>query len=186
MRVWPIVVALSCLAASARADQAPKELPKDRVGFDGMFVLPVDTYGEDADAGIGGLVRYERRIGSKLHLTARGGPLFHAASTNGHSLTMLLALVGMRYNLDPDRESGTFFSMAIGMNYVRISAEGEGVKATDAEPELTLDIGGGFQVRRVQVRGSIFFTPHVGASFGGDSVSYLGMAVTIGYDFVVR
>ncbi len=183
--MWPIVVALG-VAGPARADQVAKELPKDRVGFDGMFVLPVDTYGDDADAGIGGLIRYERRMGSKLYLTARGGPLFHAASVDGHSLTMLLALVGMRYNLDPDRESGTFFSMAIGVNYVRISAEGMGVKVSDSEPELTLDIGGGFQVHRVQVRGSIFYTPHVGASFGGDSVSYLGLGITIGYDFVVR
>ncbi len=184
---WPIVVvALLVTASSARADKAPNELPKDRVGFDAMFVLPVDTYGDDADGGIGGLVRYERRMGSKLYLNARGGPLFHAASVDGQGLFMLLALVGMRYNLDPDQASGTFFSMAIGMNYVRISAEGMGVKASDAEPELTLDIGGGFQVSRVQVRGSIFYTPHVGASFGGDSVSYLGMAVTIGYDFVVR
>lgn len=185
MRVWPIVIALS-VAGSARAEPPKKDLPKDRVGFDGLFVLPVDSYGDDADGGIGGLVRYERRMGSKLYLTARGGPLFHAAAVDGHSLFMLIALAGMRYNLDPDQESGTFFSMAVGMNYVRIKAEGMGVEASDAEPELTLDIGGGFQVSRVQVRGSIFYTPHVGASFGGDSVSYLGMAVTIGYDFVVR
>ncbi len=180
MRLWPIVVVGVTSVAHA------EELPKDRVAADAIFVLPVDDYADDADGGFGALIRYERRMGSKLYLAARGGPLFHASATDGHHLTMLLAFAGMRYNLDPDAASGTFFTMAIGVNHVRTSAEGMGVEASDSETELTLDIGGGFQAKRLQVRGSIFYTPHVGASFGGDSVSYLGMAVTLGYDFALR
>jgi len=80
------------------------------------------------------------------------------------SLLMLMALAGMRYDLDPDAANGTFFSMAIGV----------------------LDLGGGFQIGKVQVRGSLFYTPHVGASFGGDAVSFLGLALSLGYDFAVR
>lgn len=148
-----------------------------------MFVLPVDSYGDDADVGIGALARYEFKMGSKLALTARTGPVIHKANLEGHSLFMWVALAGMRYNLDPDQNNGTFFSMALGMNYVRVAFESMGVRASDSEPELTLDIGGGFQVSKVQIRGSIFYTPHVGASFGGDAVSYLGLALTFGYDF---
>jgi hypothetical protein len=151
-----------------------------------MFVAPVDAYGDDADGGIGALIRYEYRAGSKLSLTARSGPLLHVADRDGQSLFMFLALAGMRYNLDPDQETGTFFSMAIGMNIVRVAFESMGVKASDTEAELTLDIGGGFQVSRFQIRGSIFYTPHVGASFGGDAVSYLGLALTFGVDFAVK
>jgi hypothetical protein len=178
---WPIL-----LLAGAPAFADPKPLPKDRVGVDASFVLPVDEYGDEADGGIGALVRYERRLGSQLLLAARGGPLFHAMNVDGHSLTMLLAFAGMRYNLEPDQESSSFFTMAIGVNYVRAGAKGMGVDVSDSEPELTLDIGGGFQVRKVQVRGSIFYTPHVGASFGGNDVSYLGLGLTIGYDVLTR
>ncbi|MBA2540834.1 MAG: hypothetical protein H0V17_14440 [Deltaproteobacteria bacterium] len=184
MRAW--LIALVCaVPAIAHADDT-RPLPKHRWAADAMFVLPVDRYAEDADGGIGALARYEYRIGSKLSLTARGGPLFHLTDRDGSSLFMFLALAGMRYNLDPDQESGTFFSMAIGMNYVRVAFEAMGVKASDSEPELTLDIGGGFQVSRFQIRASVFYTPHVGASFAGDAVSYLGLALTFGYDFSLR
>ncbi len=172
--------------APAFADEPVKELPKDRLGIDALYVLPTDAYGDEADAGLGVLVRYERRMGSKLHLAARGGPLFHVSNIDGHSLTMLLAFAGMRYNLDPDVASGTFFTMAIGFNYVRSKASGMGVEVSDSEPELSLDLGAGFQVKKVQVRGSLFYTPHVGASFSGNDTSYLGLALTVGYDVVVR
>jgi hypothetical protein len=185
MRGWIVVVALG-LAGQAYADEPVKELPKDRLGIDALYVLPTDDYGAEADAGLGALVRYERRVGSKLHLAARGGPLFHVSNIDGHSLTMLLAFAGMRYNLDPDVASGTFFTMAIGFNYVRSGASAGGVEVSDSEPEIALDLGVGFQVKTVQVRGSLFYTPHVGASFSGDTTSYLGLALTIGYDFVVR
>ncbi len=185
MRGWIVVVAL-CLAGQAYAEEPAKELPKDRLGIDALYVLPTDDYGAEADAGLGALVRYERRVGSKLYLAARGGPLFHLSNIDGHSLTMLLAFAGMRYNLDPDVASGTFFTMAIGFNYVRSKASGMGVEVSDSEPELSLDLGAGFQVRKVQVRGSLFYTPHVGASFSGNDTSYLGLALSIGYDFIVR
>lgn len=184
MRGPSIFVAL-CVASTAAAEE-PKPLPKDRLGVDALWVIPVDDYGAEADAGLGALVRYERRMGSKLYLAARGGPLFHVANIDGHSLTMLLAFAGMRYNLDPDVASGTFFTMAIGFNYVREKASAMGVEVSDSEPELTLDLGAGFQVKKVQVRGSLFYTPHVGASFAGNDTSYLGLALTLGYDFVVR
>jgi hypothetical protein len=178
-----LVLAVCAVAGPAAADEP---LPRHRWAADAMVVLPVDTYGDDADVGFGALARYEYRMGSKLHLTARSGPLLHKANVDGHSLFMFLAMAGMRYNLDPDQQSGTFFTMALGLNYVRVAFEGQGVRVTDSEPELALDIGGGFQVRRLQIRGSIFYTPHVGASFGGDAVSYLGMALTVGYDFSVK
>lgn len=179
------LVLVVCLTSPAFADPATP-LPRHRWAADGLFVVPLDTYGEDADFGLGLLGRYEYRMGSKLHLTGRAGPVLHDASRDGHGLFMFLAMAGMRYNLDPDQETGTFFTMAFGLNYVRVSAAAMGVRATDAEPELAIDLGGGFQFRRVQVRGTVFYTPHVGASFGGDAVSYLGLALTLGYDFAVR
>ncbi len=181
-----VVVVAARSAGPAVADEPVKELPKDRLGIDALYVLPTDDYSGEVDAGLGVLVRYERRVGSKLHLAARGGPLFHVSNIDGHSLTMLLAFAGMRYNLDPDVASGTFFTMAIGFNYVRSKASGMGVEVTDSEPELSLDLGVGFQVNTVQIRGSLFYTPHVGASFSGNDTSYLGLALSIGYDFVVR
>lgn len=187
MRSVLVVVVLGLANRVAAADEpAPPPLPKDRVGVDAAFVLPVDAYGDEADVGFGALVRYERRMGSKLYLAARGGPLFHATNVEGHGLTMAVMFAGMRYNLDPDRASSTFFTMAIGMNLVHATASAGGVSSSATEPEISLDIGGGFQVRQVQVRASIFYTPHVGASFTGDRTSYLGMALAIGYDFLAR
>lgn len=186
MRGLIVVVVAMGAGGPAFADEPVKALPKDRLGIDALYVLPTDDYAAEADAGLGVLVRYERRVGSKLHLAARGGPLFHVSNIDGHSLTMLLAFAGMRYNLDPDVASGTFFTMAIGFNYARSKASGMGVEVSDSEPELSLDLGVGFQIRKVQVRGSLFYTPHVGASFSGNETSYLGLALTVGYDFVVR
>jgi len=110
----------------------------------------------------------------------------HRVLIGTQSLLMLLALAGMRYDLDPNRRNGTFFTMAIGVNHVRASVEGMGVKESDSSTSLTLDIGGGFQAGPVQMRGTIFYTPHIGASREGDTTSYLGLAVAFGYDIVVK
>ena len=179
------LVVLALLTGEALAEDPP-EIPRNLVATDLMFVLPVDNYADDADLGIGFLGRGERRMGDKLSLVARLGPVFHKSNIQGGSLLMLTALGGMRYDLDPNRRSGTFFSMAIGVNHVRFAVEEGGVRASDSSTSLCLDMGGGFQVRSVQVRGTIFYTPHIGASRDGDTTSYLGLAFAIGYDIVAK
>ena len=175
-------VALLLVTTSTSHADEPK-LAKQILGGDAVFVLPVDNYGDDASLGVGALFRYERRVGSKLSILGRGGPLFHDSPVDGQSVFMFLALAGMRMNIDADRRNGPFFDAAIGLNYVRLAVNSAGVKASDSEVELTLDFGGGIQLGRFQVRGSIFYTPHVGASFGGNATSYLGLTASLGFDF---
>lgn len=174
---------MALLAGVAHADDPP---PKYLAATDIMLVLPVDKYADDADLGIGFLGRGERRMGDKLSLTVRAGPVVHKSAVEGGSLLMLLALAGMRYDLDPNRRSGTFFTMALGVNHVRYAIEQGGVRLSDSSTSLSVDIGGGFQIRSVQVRGTIFYTPQIGASRDGDSTSYLGLGLAIGYDIVVK
>ncbi len=184
-----IAVGLGAKLAAAEGTSAPPPpppLPKTTVAIDAMFVLPLDKYADDADAGIGALGRYERRMGDKLSLTARGGALLHIAAVDGGSLLMLLALGGLRYDLDPNKRNGTFFSAVLGVNHVRFALDSMGVRVSDSSTSFAIDVGGGFQVRSVQIRGSIFYTPHVGASLNGDTTSYLGLSLTFGYDIVVR
>lgn len=183
-RIAALAVVLA--APVARADDPQKPLARQIIGADALFVKPVANYGDDASVGIGALVRYERRMGSKLSIIARGGPLFHDATVDGQSVFMFLALAGMRLDIEPDRRAGSFFDAAIGVNFVRVAVDSAGVKASDSEPELTLDFGGGYQIGRFQLRGSIFYTPHVGASFGGDATSYLGLTATLGFDFSAK
>jgi hypothetical protein len=171
------------LAAEAAHADDPPPPKKQIVGADSVFVKPVDNYRDDASLGISVFARYERRMGSKLSLIARGGPLFHDSAVDGQSVFMFVALAGMRLDLEPDRRSGSFFDASLGLNFVRIAVDSMGVKASDSEPELALDLGGGYQFGRFQVRGSIFYTPHVGASFSGDSTSYLGLTLNFGFDF---
>jgi hypothetical protein len=181
-----VALGLSLVSGTVAADSDPPPLKKQILGGDLMFVKPVDNYGDDASFGLGVLFRYERRMGSKLSLIARGGPVFHDSAVDGQSVFMFLALGGMRLNIDADRRNGSFFDAVVGMNFVRVAVNSVGVKASDSEPELTLDFGGGYQFGRFQVRGSLFYTPHVGASFGGNATSYLGLTATIGFDFSAK
>lgn len=183
MKRWPLVTLLLLAAHTAHADEPVKLPPKQILGGDVMLVKPVDNYGDDASFGLAPLFRYERRMGGKVSLIGRGGPVFHDATVDGQSLFMFLAVVGMRIDIEADRRGGSFFDAAIGMNFVRVAVDSVGVKASDSEPELTLDFGGGYQFGRFQIRGSLFYTPHVGASFGGDSNSYLGLTLSLGFDF---
>jgi hypothetical protein len=151
-----------------------------------MFVLPVDEYDDSADVGLGVIGRYDHRVGDKLILTARLGPVFHNSAIEGGSLLMLTALGGIRYDLDPRRRTGTFFTTTIGVNHVRQGIDAMGVELDDSSTSFCVDIGGGFQAGPIQFRGTIFYTPHVGASLGGDATNYLGLALTLGYDIVAR
>lgn len=182
--VRPLVVLL-LVTGVASAEPAPPAPPKQMVAVDLMFVLPVDEYGDVADLGFGTIGRYDHRIGDKLILTGRAGPVFHKAQFETR-LFMLTALAGMRYDLDPNRRSGTFFTWTLGVNHVREAVESMNVKLSDSSTSFCIDIGGGFQAGPVQFRGTIFYTPHVGASLGGDRTNYLGLALTLGYDIVAR
>ena len=165
---------------------ASADPPKHVVAVDLMFVVPVDEYGDVADAGFGTIGRYDHRMGDKLILTGRIGPVFHSSAIGGGHLFMLTALGGMRYDLDPNKRSGTFFTTTLGVNHVRQSVETMNVRLSDSSTSFCLDIGGGFQAGPIQFRGTIFYTPHVGASATGDTANYLGLALTLGYDIVTR
>ena len=182
----PLVLAACVGVASvARADD---EMPvaKLKVAADAMFVFPVDKYADDADAGFGGFGRIERRLGDKMWVTGRAGGLFHATDLDGASLVMLMAHAGLRYDLDATRENGPFFHVLIGVNHVRLSVDAMGVSLNDSSTSLSFDWGGGFQAGPVQFRGSVLYTSSVTASVGGDRTNYIGLALTLGYDFVAR
>ncbi|MEO8700064.1 MAG: hypothetical protein ABI867_08475 [Kofleriaceae bacterium] len=154
---------------------------QNTVGADVAVVLPTGDYADLVDFAIGVFGRFEHKLNPNLSITGRLGYLYNQVSVDDVSLSMILLVGGARYNLSNTSADGIFLTGELGFNYIRASVDTGGGSLSDTETDLTLILGGGYQVGKIQARAGLFYT--FNGDNDADTGNALGLMGSVGFDF---
>ncbi|MCG8416452.1 MAG: hypothetical protein MJE77_00750 [Proteobacteria bacterium] len=176
MNRFVVVLCIGVMGASsvrtARADDDKGPAP-NRLGIDVMLGQPVGDIADAAGTAIGGLLRYQHRFIGNIAVTGRVGYIRHGEK-NSVTLGQIPLFAGIEYYLSKF-DSGLFIVAEAGLNNLRTTQDLMGDSTTDSENEIGVNVGAGYAMGALTVRGSLL-VPSLGDV--GDGVVF---AATVGY-----
>lgn len=142
---------ISALSSVAAADAAINALS---VEGDVIVGLPLGDFGDVSSLGIGALIGVNFRLQEKLVVTGRAGYMQFLTDIDGLSLSGIPLWGGVKYYPSASG-SGVFASGEAGITMMRSSFELGGASASDSESNLSLNLGGGFDMGKITLRGGL-------------------------------
>lgn len=150
-------------------------MKKMSLGADVGAIIPLGGgYGDSANAGLGGFLRFEYNINAMMAATLRVGGFYHLTKIDDTSLLIIPIMAGIRYNIGT---SGLFGAAELGMNYIRAGIDVAGVSATASETKFGFAAGVGYKMNKLSFRGQFY------VSDVGEIADAMGALLTVGFDF---
>ena len=154
------------------------------LGADGAFAIPLATWGDVANLGIGAMLRFEVDITENFTVTGRVGFIFHfekEQATTSTNTSELPILGGVKYYFLGESD-GFYAAAEIGLiniwGYASGQVEGVLIEGSDSELNLGLTIGAGYTFGNIDGRACLIF-PDI-----GELDDAIGILLTVGYDFI--
>jgi hypothetical protein len=166
-----ILFALSTSTSALAQDaQLQTEVqPRNRVGIDAAFVLPLDDYAELADFGVGALARWEFEATKEISVGARAGYVHHFGDYSGGIAPIHATF---RYRIG-EPGAAPYLRAELGVTIVWATVETGLGNVSDSDSNLSAALGGGYELGIVDI-GAALILPDLDDAFG--------LMVTVGAD----
>ena len=174
------VYALAVVSGVAIADDAavaPPPPKRTTISADLTLGLPLGDYADQADIGVGGLLRVAYAATPEVEVTLRFGYLWHKTNSNVIGLGMVPVLLGGTYAFG----NGPFAYGEVGIDMIRVSTEYMGISVTDGETYLSFGVGGGYAVGKLQARLGLWMPGRPKDSTGQHTL--FGLLGSVGFQF---
>jgi hypothetical protein len=155
-RAQELVVEAGAPAPVASATAVEVE-PRNRIGIDAAFLLPLGDYAEAADFGIGALARWEMEVTKELSFGARAGYIHVAASELSGGLVPIHGTARYRFGAPG---AAPYLHGEIGLTVAWASVETPFGNASDSESRLSAAFGGGYELGIVDL-GVALYLPDI-------------------------
>ena len=144
--------------------------------------MPLGDWGSFTTVAVGALADVQYGVSPELEVTGRGGFLFHFEKHNVR-LWELPLFGGVKYGFG-QRGERPYVAAELGFTNLHESTEwtnpytGKMEKGSDSELDLSMTVGGGYELERLDFRGAIYI---VDVGHAGNT---MGLLASVGYAFM--